>query len=131
MVASAAKHLGNTSSFGCGCWQCASDPMVMPAARSNSAGARAHTVRSGWPTIADMSKMGFAAPTRNAVTPLPKHTPASTGGPMIRSVVAGESQPGDEALAVTLGQQPPQPPLPLPTYDASIYPVWFRLAGLG
>jgi len=41
-------------------------------------------------------------------------------------VVAGE-HPG-EALAVTLSQQPPQPPLPLPTSDASILsclvPAW-------
>src|ERR1700747_3174778 len=33
--------------------------------------------------------------------------------------VVGGRHPG-EPLAVTLGQQPPQPPLPLPTSDASI-----------
>ena len=43
-------------------------------------------------------------------------------------VVAGE-HPG-EALAVTLRQQLPQPPLPLPALLRLYYPVWFRLRRL-
>src|SRR5580700_130628 len=61
------------------------------------------------------------------------HHPFRIAGPGQRAgdddpVVAGE-HPG-EALAVTLRQQLPQPPLPLPALLRLYYPVWFRLRRL-
>src|SRR5467141_2524375 len=62
----------------------------------------------------------------------PRHSPR-IAGPRQRAgddnpVVAGE-YPG-EALAVTLRQALPQPPLPLSRLPPLSYPVWFRLCRL-